>query len=112
MARENIGEVNCAFCGAKSQVRKSDKGKLYYSCATDGLVMPLLPGFQSWMMEHANIWGADRAARQAAAQEPDTGTPAPTAPIEASTGVDAAAVVTAKKKKVVGVGMFRREVEE
>lgn len=128
MAREDIGEVTCPFCGSTAKVRKSSpkkgegQGKLYYSCPVDGLVMPLMPHFQNWMLEHATMWGADRAERQAAAatEKKDNppiaakAAPAPAASVaeEPESGKPAAApAVKTKKKKLVGVGMFRREVE-
>lgn len=125
MAREDIGAVACPFCGSTAKVRKSSpkkgegQGKLYYSCPQDGLVMPLMPHFQNWMLEHATMWGADRAERQAAAAAEKTEAsknggaeakgggeivkPAPAEKVEPAK--------PAKKKKIVGVGMFAREVE-
>lgn len=130
MAREDIGEVTCPFCGSVAKVRKSSpkkgegQGKLYYSCPNDGLVMPLMPDFQNWMLEHATMWGADRAERQAAAAIEKTNAPSPTAASEAApapaasvagdkeSGKPAAApAVKARKKKIIGVGMYRQEVE-
>lgn len=123
MAREDIGEVACVFCGDTAKVRKSEKNKLYYFCAQDGLVSPLLPHFQNWMLDHATMWGADRAERQAAAASAKTETPknggaevpgrgevvkpAPSEKVEPAP----APAKPAKKKKIVGFGMYAREVE-
>lgn len=51
---ETIGTMQC-FCGARAEVRKSAKRKLYWYCGNCGLIQPSLPGGQDYILNHASI---------------------------------------------------------
>lgn len=57
MANPDIGDINCAWCGTESPVRKRKDGKLYVMCPSCGQQFLNGPGGQDVILERATIYG-------------------------------------------------------
>ncbi|WP_432459411.1 hypothetical protein [Agarivorans sp. QJM3NY_25] len=53
-----LGEVDCAWCGSESPVRKNKNGKLYVICPNCGQQPLNLPGGQEQILTRARMYGA------------------------------------------------------
>ena len=70
MARENVGLIECAHCGAESQVRKNVKAKLYYCCPRCGLIQGTGASFSEFILTRARMTNTPpQAAEQSAEGE-------------------------------------------
>ena len=91
MALEDRGSVVCPFSGTSAAVRRNAKGRLYFNCPTCGVVQPHGAGFQSWMMDHATIYGPEG--------KPEAPITAPLPPVEVKTKAPPAAPVEKKPEE-------------
>lgn len=77
MANEDKGRVECPFSGTSAAVRRNSKGRLYFNCPSCGVIQPHGAGFQSWMMDNAELYGPEGRPEA----PPPIATP-PAAPVE------------------------------
>lgn len=92
MARENIGDIKCPFCGGGAHVRRYNRrkpptdaegaqrhGKMYVHCAECGPILAASQKVQVYILENGKLYGAE------APQDSSKPTPAPVRkPAEAS----------------------------
>jgi len=62
MANEDIGTIDCAWCGSESPVRRRKDKKLYVMCPNCGQQFLNGPGGQDIILERATIWGVSAPA--------------------------------------------------
>lgn len=58
MANVTIGRVKCPLCGDWAEVRKNQKGKLYYY-GKAGMITPNREDGQSWLMDNTEFFNAN-----------------------------------------------------
>ena len=90
MALEDRGSVVCPFSGSVAAVRRNAKGRLYFNCPSCGVVQPHGAGFQSWMMDNAELYGPGG--------KPEVEPPQPVPTIIGTTAGPVSPVVEAKKE--------------
>lgn len=72
----DIGRVRCPFTGETAPVRRNKNGRLYY-LSSAGLICPSAADGQDWLLNNAEIFGADGAPDDAGDPPPASVQPEP-----------------------------------